>query len=82
MKGIRSPGRKAMAQTLKGRMAEGLFYHMQGAPEAVEQDKQFYALFGEWARKGRTDKQLEARMRARWNEVMREHADRSRNNAA
>lgn len=67
---MKSPGRRATAKALQGRFAEGLFYRMNNAPEAVEQDKVFYALFGEWARKGRNDKVLEARMKQRWAEIM------------
>lgn len=77
---MKSPGRRATAKKLEGRQAPGLFYFMQGAPEAVEEDKQFYALFGEWARKGRDPKSpLVERMRQRWDEVMYQQTKKDEN---
>ena len=52
------------------RQMEALTKVMHGdVPPAIERDKRFAVLFAEWARKGRSDKVLEARMRARWAEV-------------
>jgi len=70
-KRIRSPGRKAVAKSLRGKPVKKPVPFMKNAPQEVAEDLKFYLLFKEWAEKGRDPRSpLVLRMRLRWNEIM------------
>jgi hypothetical protein len=78
MSGIKSPGRKAVNRSLKGKPAKRPRWVMKNVPEEIECDLTFYRYFCESKELEHSlDPKKQARftalaelMRERWNEVM------------